>query len=61
MPNDLIRQTEAAELFNVSKQYINKLIRTNKVKSYTVAKLVSKKEIEKFIKPSELVVDKVNQ
>lgn len=61
MPKDLIRQIDAASLLGVSRQYIGKLVKTNKVKSYTVAKLVSKSEITEFIKSKDLVVDKVNQ
>lgn len=54
MPNDLIRQADAAELLNVSRQYIFKLVKSSKLRTYTVAKLVSKKEVEKFIKTSEV-------
>lgn len=54
MPTDVMRQTEAAKLLGVSKQYINKLVREGRVKSYTSAKLVSFKELEKFMKHSEI-------
>lgn len=61
MPNDLLRQTEAAKMLNVTRQYINGLVTDNKVKSYTSAKLVSQKEIKQFVENSRKSIDKVKQ
>lgn len=60
LPDDLIRQSDAAKLFQVSRQYIFKLVYENKVRSYTPAKLVSEREIRGFIETSRKMVDKVN-
>ncbi len=61
MPTDLIRQVDAAEILGVSRQYINQLVNDKKLKTYTVAKLVSKKEIDKFMKIKELLLDSVKR
>lgn len=46
MPTDLIKQVEAAKLLGVTRQYVNELVKGGKLKSYTVAKLVSLFEVE---------------
>ncbi len=54
MPTDVTRQNDAAKLLEVSRQYINKLVKDGKIKSYTSAKLVSLKEVKEFMKGSQV-------
>lgn len=56
MRDDLIRQLDAARILGVSRQYVNQLVREGKLPCYTVAKLVSQSEVERFRDPHSLGV-----